>query len=181
MINYLRTAFLVGVLAFVIPAGVCMVHAMRGEVIFTDTTETEVADCGTVNITDTAQILQTFTADGDYLTDIRIRVGMHNRINDSTIEVTVRDSVTQEVIYQGQVDTLSMVKEESMYPIVKGKIPVEPGRDYELILKGSDGPDNCVAAYYREAGDDEEETAAIGGVYGKQQLIMEVRGIDSRQ
>ena len=35
---------------------------------------------GTVNITDTAQILQTFTADGDYLTDIRIRVGMHNRI-----------------------------------------------------------------------------------------------------
>ena len=68
-----------------------------------------------------------------------------------------------------------------MYPIVKGKIPVEPGRDYELILKGSDGPDNCVAAYYREAGDDEEETAAIGGVYGKQQLIMEVRGIDSRQ
>lgn len=103
-----------------------MVHAMRGEVIFTDTTETEVADCGTVNITDTAQILQTFTADGDYLTDIRIRVGMHNRINDSTIEVTVRDSVTQEVIYQGQVDTLSMVKEESMYPIVKGRYPSSP-------------------------------------------------------
>lgn len=183
MINYLRVAFLTGVLAFVIPAGICMVHAMNGEVIFKNNTEIQVSDCETVNITDSAEIVQTFIADGEYLTDISIRVGMHNRINDSVIYAAVRDAETQKVIYEGEVSTLNMVKEESMYPVVEGKIPVEEGKSYELVLRGSDGANNCVATYYCEAeetqGEVSEETAAISGVYGKQQLIMEIRGIDN--
>ncbi len=181
MINYLRVAFLTGVLAFVVPAGICMVHAVRGEVVFADNTQIEAKDCETVNITDSARILQNFTADGEYLTDIYIRLGMHNRINDSKIYVTVRDSVTQQIIYEDEISTLHMVKEESMYRIVKGKIPVEPGRTYELLLSGADGADNCVATYYHETDTsmekDVEETAEISGVRGKQQLIMEIRGI----
>lgn len=182
MINYLRVAFLTGVLAFVLPAGICMAHAMNGEVVFEDNTETETADCGTVNITEMGEIKQTFTADGDYLTDISVRLGMHNRINDSLIYVTVRDARTQEVIYEDEISTLHMVKEESMYQIVDGRIPVEKGKEYELVLTGSDDDSNCVATYYHETEETEqvsEERAEISGVSGNVQLIMEIRGIDA--
>lgn len=179
MINYIRVAFLVGFFAFVIPAGICTVHAMRGDMIFRDNTDMEAAECYTVNITNEETIKQTFEADGNYLTSFSIRLGMHNRINDAKIYVKIRSVADDEVIYENEVSTLRMAKEEHMYEIVEGKIPVEPGEMYQLELTGSDGDHNCVATYYYDVDTGVDELAEIPDENGDVQIIMRIRGMQT--
>lgn len=179
MINYIRVAFLIGFFAFMIPAGVCVAHAMRGDIVFMDNTDVEVDECYTVNITDSASIKQTFQADGDYLTSLKIRLGMHNRINDSTIYVKLREAATGEVIYENEVGTLEMAKEEKMYEMLDDTIAVEPGELYEVELFGSDDENNCVATYYYDVSKGVEETAEINGEESRTQLIMYIRGMQT--
>lgn len=180
MMNYLRVTFLAGAAAFLIPAGICLASAVRGEVVFADNTQVEAADCGTVNITDTAGVRQVFTADGDVIESIRVRFGMHNRINDAVMHIRILDQETQEVVYEREMPTLGFVKEESMYQVTDEDIEVTKGKEYVLELQGSDGPDNCVATYYFETEDEETELAVIDGMKKPVQIIMEIRGVDSQ-
>ncbi len=128
MMNYLRVTFLAGAAAFPDPRGNLsgIRRARRGG--FADNTQVEAADCGTVNITDTAGVRQVFTADGDVIESIRVRFGMHNRINDAAMHIRILDQETQEVVYEREMPTLGLVKEESMYQVTDGDIAVTKGK-----------------------------------------------------
>ncbi len=177
MINYIRVAFLVGAFGFLIPAFACLNSVADGEIIFADNTSVEVADCETVDLTYNSSVEQTFVADGDYVTDIWIRVGMHNRINDSQLRVQIIDAESGISLYDENIDTIRMVKEEQMYRIVNGKIRVEEGKEYILKLEGADGGDNCVATYYYTVDRSVPETAQITRKDGNYQMIMKIKGI----
>lgn len=181
MMNYLRVTFLAGVAAFLIPAGICLVSVVRQEVIFASNTQVKADECETVNLTDAKSVRQVFTADGDVIESIKVRFGMHNRINDSMLHIRILDYETQKVVYERDLPTLGLVKEESMYQVIDEKIPVIKEKQYILELQGSDGPDNCVATYYFEADDDTGELAQIDGVKKPVQIVMEIRGVDSQQ
>ncbi len=176
-INYFRVAFLVGFFTFMIPALVCLKSAASGETIFTDNTSVEIEECQPVDLTYEDSVSQTFVADGNYVTDISIKVGMHNRINDSKIRVRIIDAETETAVYDETISTLHMVKEESMYQIVSGKIKVEKGKKYILQLDGNDNSSNCVAAYYYEVDKGVPETAEIPRKNGFYQIIMKVKGL----
>lgn len=179
LLNQLRAAFAVGVLAFAVPAFLCLASVVRGEVIFKDNSSTELAECVEVDVSEDSSVRQLFYADGNTLTDIQMKMCLHYRINDSYMNVVVRSHENGTVVYEGQVDTLPFTSEDALYSVIEGPVEVEKGQLYELELTSPAVEIGCISGYYKEAGEDETEVALDeNGNPTDQQLIMKIRGID---
>lgn len=176
--NYIRGAFLVGVLAFVIPSGICMADALKGEVLYLDNSQVDRAQCNPIAIYEESSVEQLFEAKSSKVTSIKIKLGMYNRINDSDIHVAIIDRDSGEIIHENDVSTFHMVKEESMYEMLDGPVSLEPGKMYSLQLTSTAKSDNCVATYYTVADKDDPEKASIPGEETPVKLIMRVEGLE---
>ena len=179
LLNQLRAAFAVGVLAFAVPAFLCLASVVRGEVIFKDNSSAEREECVEVDVSEDSSVRQLFYADGSTLTDIQMKMCLHNRINDSYMNVVVRSHEDGTVVYEGQVDTLPFTREDALYSVIEGPVEVEKGHLYELELTSPAVEIGCISGYYKEAGEGETEVALDeDGNPTDQQLIMKIRGVD---
>jgi len=175
-LNYIRLAFLVGVIGFTVPAGICMAKAIDGECTFLYTKDVEREECNPVAVNKDSTVRQVFVAGGEIVNNISVRMGMYNRINDSVLTVRILDKEDGSVVYETCMSTISFVKEESMYRILSEDVSVEKGREYILELANDAGDNDFIAVYYTAAGES-DCLAEIPDVREPVKIIAEIRGV----
>ena len=175
-LNYVRLAFLAGVIGFAAPAGVCMAKAIGGECTFMNTRAVEQEACNPIAVKKGSTVRQVFAAEGEIVNNISVRMGMYNRINDSVLTVRILDKEDDSVVYETNMNTISFVKEESMYRILNEDVPVEEGKEYILELSSDTDDNDFIAVYYTDA-DEGDYLAEIPDVQEAVKIVGEIRGI----
>ena len=93
-----------------------------------------------VMLEENVPVIQEFTADGYTLSGIKIRIYTepgNSEIN--SLNVVLKEKDTGKVIYEKNGDTYGMKENTALYPFLKEKISVEPGKTYRLEIS-SDAP-----------------------------------------
>ena len=149
LIWQMRAAFLFGTAAFMVPALVCAAGVLQGKVIFFDNSRQNMEMENIAALEKDKPIVQEFTADGDTLSDIKIRVWAETGSSDSlhSLKVTLREKDSGEVIYESQGDTYGLKENTALYSFLKHPVDVENGKVYELEI-ASDAPEGSGLGLY---------------------------------
>nr|WP_303231212.1 glycosyltransferase 87 family protein [uncultured Blautia sp.] len=140
MVWQIRAAFLFGVAAFVLPMTVCAAGVLQGKINFFDNSRQNMEAENVVMLEENVPVIQEFTADGYTLSGIKIRIYTepgNSEIN--SLNVVLKEKDTGKVIYEKNGDTYGMKENTALYPFLKEKISVEPGKTYRLEIS-SDAP-----------------------------------------
>lgn len=139
LIWQIRSAFLFGVAAFVIPMLMCAVGVLQGKVNFFDNSRQNMEMENVVMLEKDQPVVQEFTADGTTLSNIKIRVYTQVGTDPASLDVTLRDKKTGEILYENRGDTYGIKENTALYSFLKQPVAVENGKTYELEIS-SDAP-----------------------------------------
>lgn len=181
LIWQMRAAFLFGTAAFMVPALVCAAGVLQGKVIFFDNSRQNMEMENIAALEKDKPIVQEFTADGDTLSDIKIRVWAETGSSDSlhSLKVTLREKDSGEVIYESQGDTYGLKENTALYSFLKYPVDVENGKVYELEIASDASEGSGLGLYCVTAsGETELLTSPRGDEASKESsLQMCVTGI----
>lgn len=130
----IRAAFLFGVAAFVIPMSVCAAGVLQGKVNFFDNSRQNMEMENVVMLEENQPVVQEFIADGNTLSDIKIRVYTQPGTEVSSLNVLLRDKETGDVLYENRGDTYGIKENTALYSFLKEAVSVENGKIYELEI-----------------------------------------------
>lgn len=139
LIWQIRSAFLFGVAAFVIPMLVCAMGVLQGKVNFFDNSRQNMEMENVVMLEENQSVVQEFTADGTTLSNIKIRVFTQAGTEPVSLEIALRDKTTGELLYESKGDTYGIKENTALYSFLKHPVEVENGKTYELEIS-SDAP-----------------------------------------
>lgn len=149
LIWQMRAAFLFGTAAFIVPALVCAAGVLQGKIIFYDNSRQNMEMENIAMFQADEPIVQEFTADGNTLSDIKIRVYVEAGLTESlhSLSVVIRDKDTGSVVYESEGDTYDLKENTALYSFLRHPVDVESGKTYELEIR-SDAPENCGLGLY---------------------------------
>ena len=147
LIWQIRSAFLFGVAAFVIPMLICAAGVLSGKVNFFDNSRQNMEMENVVMLEGNQPIVQEFTADGSVLSNIKIRVFTKPGTEPSSLFVALKDKETGEILYEKDGDTYGIKENTALYSFLKKEIPVQKGRTYELELRSDAGVGEGIGLY----------------------------------
>lgn len=179
LIWQIRSAFIFGVLAFMVPAGICAAAMFQGRIVFLDNSRWELEPDHVAAVEAGSALRQEIYADGNELTDIKVRVYTGEQSISSTVFVTLTDKETGEIVYEGEKETDGFTKNSGLYSFLDGPAAVEEGRTYVLELT-SDAEEDCgIGVYCVSADGDSElmETERPEGAADVCQLQMRITGV----
>lgn len=139
LIWQIRAAFLFGVAAFVLPMAVCAAGVLEGKVVFYDNSRQNMEMENVVMLQDNQPVVQEFKADGNTLSDIKIRVYANGDSELHSLRIILRDKESGEVLYERETDTYGLKENTALYSFLKHSVAVESGKIYQLEFT-SDAP-----------------------------------------
>ena len=175
MVWQIRAAFLFGVAAFVLPMTVCAAGVLQGKINFFDNSRQNMEAENVVMLEESIPVIQEFTADGHTLSGIKIRIYTepgNSEIN--SLNVVLKEKDTGKVIYEKNGDTYGMKENTALYPFLKEKISVEPGKTYLLEIS-SDAPKGSGKGLYCVT--DKKGTELLEDPSEKRSLQMCISGV----
>lgn len=180
LIWQIRSAFLFGVFAYVVPMGICVLAMLQGKIVFLDNSSQTLEPDNVIMIDGESRVSQEIIADGTELTDIRIRVwnGEQSIIDSISVKITEKD--TGKVVYEGIKETDGFSNNSAMYSFVDAPVEVEPGRVYVLEMTSEAQADKGIGLYCVSFSEDQEllaETEERSDM-GNCQLQMKVTGVN---
>ena len=145
IVGNMRLLFCVGILAFVIPAGICLFKVLDGERIVYCVTGEEVVQ--SVPLMEGNVVQQYFIADVDNIVKVEIPFGTYERINNASFTVRIREKDSSDIIYEKIINMAEVVDNNDMYTVIDEDIPLQKGNEYCLEIEGDGNADNCLALY----------------------------------
>ncbi len=172
--GWMRTRFLAGTAAFVLPAFLCLFAALTGskagyQVKSEALSVVYMEEYG-------SNVSQRFCADGTSLDKIQFTVMANGRINDGVLKLTLKDSETGQIMYETDWETDGWVD----YDIISagfGGVPLVPGQYYEVLLETTATVGDYLLGIQVNNGNitgDEQEYASVSGKKQDYQLVMTV-------
>lgn len=147
LIWQIRSAFLFGVAAFVIPMLMCAVGVLQGKVNFFDNSRQNMEMENVVMLEEDQPVVQEFTADGTTLSNIKIRVYTQVGAKPAGLNVTLRDKETGEMLYESKGDTYGIKENTALYSFLKQPVAVENGKTYELEISSDASAGEGIGLY----------------------------------
>lgn len=176
----IRTAFVIGVAAFVVPMSVCAAGVFQGKVVFTDNSRQNMEMDNVVMLERDCPIVQEFKADGKELSNIKIRTYVESGAGLYNMKVTIREKESGEVIYESEGDTYNLTENTGLYSYLRHSVEVGPGKIYQLEIT-SDAPENSGIGFYcldQEKGKELLLSPQEDGMEEKRSLQMCVTGVE---
>lgn len=143
----IRSAFLFGVAAFVIPMLVCAMGVLQGKMNFLDNSRQNMEMENVVMLEEDQPVVQEFTADGTTLSNIKIRVYTQVGAKPAGLNVTLRDKETGEMLYESKGDTYGIKENTALYSFLKQPVSVESGKTYELEISSDAAAGSGIGLY----------------------------------
>ena len=143
----IRSAFLFGVAAFVIPMLVCAMGVLQGKMNFFDNSRQNMEMENVVMLEENQPVVQEFTADGTTLSNIKIRVYTQVGAEPAGLNVTLRDKETGEMLYESKGDTYGIKENTALYSFLKQPVSVESGKTYELEISSDAAAGSGIGLY----------------------------------
>lgn len=143
----IRSAFLFGVAAFVIPMLVCAMGVLQGKMNFFDNSRQNMEMENVVMLEENQPVVQEFTADGTTLSNIKIRVYTQVGAKPAGLNVTLRDKETGEMLYESKGDTYGIKENTALYSFLKQSVSVESGKTYELEISSDAAAGSGIGLY----------------------------------
>ena len=143
----IRSAFLFGVAAFVIPMLVCAMGVLQGKMNFFDNSRQNMEMENVVMLEENQPVVQEFTADGTTLSNIKIRVYTQVGAEPAGLNVTLRDKETGEMLYESKGDTYGIKENTALYSLLKQPVSVESGKTYELEISSDAAAGSGIGLY----------------------------------
>mgnify|MGYP000434069289 FL=1 len=147
LIWQIRSAFLFGVAAFVIPMLVCAMGVLQGKVNFFDNSRQNMEMENVVMLEENQPVVQEFTADGTTLSNIKIRVFTQAGTEPVSLEIALRDKTTGELLYESKGDTYGIKENTALYSFLKQPVAVENGKTYELEISSDASAGEGIGLY----------------------------------
>lgn len=147
MVWQIRSAFLFGVAAFVIPMLVCAMGVLQGKMNFFDNSRQNMEMENVVMLEEDQPVVQEFTADGTTLSNIKIRVYTQVGAEPAGLNVTLRDKETGEMLYESKGDTYGIKENTALYSFLKQPVSVESGKTYELEISSDAAAGSGIGLY----------------------------------
>lgn len=176
----IRTAFVIGVAAFVVPMSVCAAGVFQGKVVFMDNSRQNMEMDNIVMLNSDCPIVQEFKADGKELSNIKIRTYVESGAGLYNMKVTIREKESSEVIYESEGDTYNLTENTGLYSYLRYSVEVETGKIYQLEIT-SDAPENSGIGFYcldQEKGKELLLSPQEDGIEEKRSLQMCVTGVE---
>ena len=176
----IRTAFVIGVAAFVVPMSVCAAGVFQGKVVFMDNSRQNMEMDNIVMLNGDCPIVQEFKADGKELSNIKIRTYVESGAGLYNMKVTIREKESGEVIYESEGDTYNLTENTGLYSYLRHSVEVGPGKIYQLEIT-SDAPENSGIGFYcldQEKGKELLLSPQEDGMEEKRSLQMCVTGVE---
>lgn len=178
LIWQIRSAFSFGVLAYVIPLGICVAAMFQGWIVFQDNSQWNLEPENTVTVENDNFVEQDIVADGSVLKDIRVRIYTGEQSITSLLGVELVDKETGEVVYSEDKNTDKFTKNSAVYSILDKEVSVEPGKTYTLKLSSEEeGKIGFYCVTNEETQELLRETADDAQGTEKRQLQMKVIGV----
>ena len=180
LIWQIRTAFVVGVAAFVVPVSVCAAGVLQGKIVFTDNSRQNMEMDNVVMLGQDCPAIQEFKADGKEISDIKIRTYVEAGAGLYNMKVTIREKETGQVIYESEGDTYNLKENTALYSYLRHSVKVEPGKVYQLEVS-SDAPENSGIGFYcltQEKGKELLLSPQEDGMPEKRSLQMRITGVE---
>lgn len=175
----IRSSFLFGVLAYVVPMTVCVLAMLQGRIVFLDNSLSDLEQNNIMTIDADSTVCQEIVADGEVLRDIRIRVWNGEQSIADVVYVTLKEKETNQVVYQGEKSTEGFDTNSALYSFLSEPVTVDAGKTYVLELASQAEPGQSVGVYCVSAG--EEQELAVSGAEeenaGSRRLLMKVTGV----
>ena len=176
----IRTAFVIGVAAFVVPMSVCAAGVFQGKVVFMDNSRQNMEMDNIVMLNGDCPIVQEFKADGKELSNIKIRTYVESGAGLYNMKVTIREKESGEVIYESEGDTYNLTENTGLYSYLRHSVEVGPGKIYQLEIT-SDAPENSGIGFYcldQEKGKELLLSPQEDGMEEKRSLQMCITGVE---
>lgn len=176
----IRTAFVIGVAAFVVPMSVCAAGVFQGKVVFMDNSRQNMEMDNVVMLNGDCPIVQEFKADGKELSNIKIRTYVESGAGLYNMKVTIREKESGEVIYESEGDTYNLTENTGLYSYLRHSVEVESGKIYQLEIT-SDAPENSRIGFYcldQEKGKELLLSPQEDGMEEKRSLQMCITGVE---
>lgn len=176
----IRTAFVIGVAAFVVPMSVCAAGVFQGKVVFMDNSRQNMEMDNIVMLNSDCPIVQEFKADGKELSNIKIRTYVESGAGLYNMKVTIREKESGEVIYESEGDTYNLTENTGLYLYLRHSVEVGPGKIYQLEIT-SDAPENSGIGFYcldQEKGKELLLSPQEDGMEEKRSLQMCITGVE---
>ncbi len=180
LIWQIRTAFVIGVAAFVVPMSVCAAGVFQGKVVFTDNSRQNMEMDNIVMLNNDCPIVQEFKADGKELSNIKIRTYVESGAGLYNMKVTIREKESGEVIYESEGDTYNLTENTGLYSYLRHSVEVGPGKIYQLEIT-SDAPENSGIGFYcldQKKGKELLLSPQEDGMEEKRSLQMCITGVE---
>ena len=176
----IRTAFVIGVAAFVVPMSVCAAGVFQGKIVFMDNSRQNMEMDNIVMLNGDCPIVQEFKADGKELSNIKIRTYVESGAGLYNMKVTIREKESGEVIYESEGDTYNLTENTGLYSYLRHSVEVGPGKIYQLEIT-SDAPENSGIGFYcldQEKGKELLLSPQEDGMEEKRSLQMCITGVE---
>ena len=180
LIWQIRTAFVIGVAAFVVPMSVCAAGVFQGKVVFTDNSRQNMEMDNIVMLNNDCPIVQEFKADGKELSNIKIRTYVESGAGLYNMKVTIREEESGEVIYESEGDTYNLTENTGLYSYLRHSVEVGPGKIYQLEIT-SYAPENSGIGFYcldQKKGKELLLSPQEDGMEEKRSLQMCITGVE---
>ncbi|NCB92714.1 MAG: DUF2029 domain-containing protein [Clostridia bacterium] len=143
----IRSAFLFGVAAFVVPMGICAAAMLQGHTVFFDNSRQDLELENVVQVDESSSAVQDIVAMGNELSEIEIRVCTGERSISENLHVQLADKETGEVVYEAEEVTDGFTKNSGLYTFVDGPVDVENGKTYELEITSEAAEGSGIGLY----------------------------------
>lgn len=177
MVWQIRSAFLFGVAAFVLPLTVCVISMFQGNMVEFDNSLTDIEGNNTIEINEEVTVRQELELEGEELTDIKIRICNREEALSASINVRLIDKKTNEILYEGEKQAENFTNNSALYSFIDASVDVESGKTYILELS-SDAPVGSGLGLYCKTVENEtaELLETVEGKEGDYRLQMRVTG-----
>lgn len=175
----IRSAFLFGVLAYVVPMGICALSMIQGKIVFLDSSQRDLEPNNVIAVEEGSTVRQEFVADGEELTDIKIRVWNGEQSISDIISVKISEKDTGKVVYEREKETESLKNNSALYSFIDEPVKIEAGKVYMLEMSSEAKSGGGIGLYCVSCNEEQElltETEERHDI-GKCQLQMKVTGI----
>ena len=175
----IRSAFIFGVLAYVVPLGICAAAMFQGKIVFSDTSLRDLEPNNVIEIDENSMVRQEIIADGTELSNIKIRVWNGEQSISDQISVKIIEKDTGNVIYEGTKETDGFKTNSALYCFMNESVQVQQGKTYVLEL-ASQAEDGKGIGLYCVSADSSQELLAQTEErtdFGNCQLQMKVTGV----
>lgn len=109
---------------------------------------------------------QVFVAEGDTISDLRIKTGTYERVNNSSINVSITSMVSGTEIYTNDV-SLSEFDDNEYNIITDGEIDVNEGEEYKITITPiGNTEDDYIAIYITDETDEYEVSSVFSEIDG---------------